>query len=335
MTIAELRALVASVPQVELSEPADVLHGVDAEVAYLESKEAIESIGADAYWPKWSAPWWIMLLLHELGLTARIPHRVVSAMVDSLAAMPLHIFPIQEEDWPANVDRRLGSNCHCAIGCIDQLLAAAGVDVDQALPWFAPWYARYQMADGGYNCDESAYLVRDECPSSMVGTIAPFEAMLRRAPSDVCDRAAAFLIERELVRGSATRHNAAERTSAKHWDALCFPRFYFYDVLRGATALIHWASAHGRPLPQRAIAPVIEELVARHPAGVVHIGRAAFEGKATFAQEDGIWSRRPAFVGSLLTRVSRPGAASPALTRRWSETRRELLALIDAGQLTA
>ena len=168
----------------------------------------------------------------------------------------------------------------------------------------------------------------------MTATVAPFEALLRRPPSEVCDRAAAFLIERQLLRGSSTRHNASERKSAESWGALCFPRFYFYDVLRGATALIHWASVHGRSLPVRAIAPVIEELVARFPDGIVRLGRAAFEGKATFAEEDGTWSRRPAFEGSLLTRVSRPGAASPALTRRWAETRRELLALIDAGQLT-
>jgi len=334
MSIAALRALVASVPQVELSEPPEVLQAIAAEVAYLESKEAIESIALDTYWPKWSGPWWIMLLLHELGLTERIPHRVVSAMVDGLVATPLHIFPIHAEDWPPGADRRLASHCHCALGCIDQVLAAAGVDVDRALPWFAPWYARYQMADGGYNCDDSAYLVKSECPSSMVGTVAPFEAMIRRAPSDACDRAAGFLIERELRRGSSTLHNASERKSAESWGALCFPRFYFYDVLRGATALIRWASAHGRPLPARAITPVIEELVARHPDGIVRLGRAAVEGKATVAQEDGTWLRRPAFVGSLLTQLSRPGAASPALTRRWAETRRELLALIDAGQLT-
>jgi hypothetical protein len=255
-------------------------------------------------------------------------------MVDSLAATPLHTFPIHAEEWPPGADRRLASHCHCALGCIDQLLAARGVEVDRALPWFAPWYTRYQMADGGYNCDEKAYLVSDECPSSMVATIAPFEALLRRPPSEVCDRAAAFLIERQLVRGSSTRHNAGERKSAESWGALCLPRFYFYDVLRGATAIIHWASVHGRSLPARALAPVIEELVARTPDGIVRLGRAAFEGKATFAQEDGVWSRRPAFEGSLLMRVSRPGAASPALTRRWADTRRELLALIDAGQLT-
>jgi hypothetical protein len=57
------------------------------------------------------------------------------------------------------------------------------------------------MRDGGLNCDETAYLVEDECPSSMVGTVAGFEAMLRRGPGDFVDRAAGFLVGRRLVRG--------------------------------------------------------------------------------------------------------------------------------------
>jgi hypothetical protein len=231
------------------------------------------------------------------------------------------------------VDQQLGSTCHCALGCIDQLLAACGVDVDRALPWIAPWYQRYQMADGGYNCDESAYLVSDECPSSMVGTIAPFEAMIRRGPSNTCDRAAGFLIGRELWHGSSTLHNEDERTAAKSWTELCFPRLYFYDVLRGASALLRWATAQSRTIPLRAIAPVAVDLVSRFPDGIVNIGRVAFEGKTTLAFDAGAWRRRPAMVGSLLALASGEGAASPALTRAWSRTRRELLALIDGGQI--
>lgn len=215
------------------------------------------------------------------------------------------------------------------------MLAACGVDVDRALPWVAPWFTRYQMADGGYNCDERAYLVVDECPSSMVGTIAPFEALIRRGPSAACDRAAAFLVERELRLGSPTHHNAEERIAATHWTEPCFPRFYFYDVLRGAAALVRWASVHGRTLPRRALAPVVEHLVAGFPDGVVRVGRVAFAGKLTHAPDaEGRWSRRPATVPPLLAAVSPVGAASPALTRQWATTRRELIALIDGGQIT-
>jgi hypothetical protein len=335
MTPADLRVLLARVPHVVLEHDARVSKGIDAEVAYLESKEARASIALDTYRPKWSAPWWSMLLLYELGAAARIPARTVSAMVDGLAALPLHIFPIHPEDWSSSVDQQLGSTCHCALGCIDQLLGACGVDVDRALPWVAPWYRKYQMADGGYNCDESAYLITDECPSSMVGTIAPFEAMIRRGASETCDRAAAFMIERQLRLGSTTLHNEDERAAAKSWPELCFPRFYFYDVLRGASALARWATAHARTIPLAAIAPVAEHLVAQFPDGIVRIGRVAFEGKTTLAFDGGAWKRRPAIIGPLLTLASDKGAASPALTRRWSSTRGELLALIDGGQISA
>jgi hypothetical protein len=333
MTLAALRALVARVPHAELIESADTLQAIDFEVAYLESRDAIDSIAANPYWPKWTGPWWSLMLLNELGVTDRIPKRTVSAMVDALDALPVHDFPSRPEAWPPGVDPD-EAPCHCQVGNMDQLLAACGVDVERALPWFSTWYARHQMADGGYNCDDSAYLVQDECPSSMVGTIAPFEAMLLRPPSDACDRAAAFLVERGLRRGSPTRHNAKERQAAEAWSALCFPRFYFYDVLRGASALIHWASVHERKLPLSAVAPVIEQLATQFPDGVVRVGRVGFEGISTRVLEGDTWVRRPALVGSLLERVSRPGAASPMLTRRWASTRRELLELIDRGQVS-
>ena len=136
-------------------------------------------------------------------------------MVGGLHALPLHIFLIQPDEWPPGADRARDGSCHCALGSMDQVLAACGVDVDAELPWIRPWFERYQMRDGGLNCDASAYLVHDECPSSMVGTVAPFEAMLPRGDGPFVERAAAFLIDRQLRLGSATRHNAEEHDAAR------------------------------------------------------------------------------------------------------------------------
>src|SRR5262249_2697179 len=158
----------------------------------------------------------------------------------------------------AGADVGPDSMCHCALGSIYQVLTACGVDVDAALPWIKPWFVRYQMADGGLNCDSTAYLVEDECPRSMVGTVAPCEAMLlsRGTPEQEAfvERAARFLMERRLMLGSATVHNAEERAAQVLWLAPCFPRFYFYDVLRGLTALARWAERSGRTIPLAAIA---------------------------------------------------------------------------------
>src|SRR3569623_1267937 len=116
------------------------------------------------------------------------------------------------------------------------------------------------MADGGMNCDNSAYLVKDEVPSSMVGLIAAFEAILLYTPRTwtpeeeaFLEKGAQFLIRRKLVEGSSTKHNASERESAKQWRRLCFPRFYLYDVLRGLDALTLWAEKTNHLLPSHAI----------------------------------------------------------------------------------
>lgn len=301
--------------------------GVRASIAYLGSPEATESLRADCYWPKWGSPWWHMRLLHELGLGSSIPHAAVEEMVAALDRMPVKIFPIHAHELPEGVDPHRQVSCHCALGTAYAVLSSAGVDVDAALPWARPWCARYQMADGGLSCDSDAYLVTNETPSSMVGTIAWLEAMLAvdREHAFV-DRAAAFLLERKLTRGSSTTSNASERVSAEQWGALTFPRFYFYDVLRGLSALVTWAERRRRTLPLEVVAPVVELLTRAAPDGVVRVERQAFAGKRTLVRTaDGGWVRgQPASHFELLDRVSEIGAVSPALTRSWSETRRTL-----------
>lgn len=334
MDEAELRACLAAIPDVELAEPAEVRRAIDAEVAYLDSDAAIASLARDTYWPKWRSPWWSMVLLDELGHAARIPARAVAAMVDGLNALRLHTFPIRDDEWPPDARRAHDASCHCAVGCMDRVLTRRGVDVPAALPWIAAWYPRYQQADGGYNCDEAAYLVTDECPSSMVGTVAPLEAMSQRPATATAAGAAAMVLGRALARGSATRHNADERVAAASWGALCFPRFYFYDTLRGLAAVVAWAIAHDGVVPLAAIAPTVAGLAARAPDGVLRVERSAVAGKQGWAPDAaGGWSRQPATSWPLLDLVSQPGTASPALTRQWQSTRRGLAALLARGQL--
>jgi hypothetical protein len=332
-SIAELRAALMQVPDAHVPRSPAIVAGIEEAVRYLESDAALASIAADTYWPKWNSPWWQMLILWELGEARRIPARAVAAMVKGLNALPLHTFPIRPEDWPPNADRARDTSCHCALGSIDQVLSACGIDVDAELPWIAPWFPRYQMRDGGLNCDETAYLVEDECPSSMVGTVAPFEAMLRRAPHEFLDRGAAFLIERELRLGSSTRHNAEERDAQAAWLAPTFPRFYFYDVLRGLTALVRWAMQTRRAIPATAVAQVVAHLVEAYPDGIVRVERRAFAATGSWVLEaDRVWRRHPvATTFPVLDATSILGAASPALTAEWRATRRGLVELIDGG----
>lgn len=304
---------------------------VDQSVQYLASDEAASSLAADAYWPKWHSPWWHMLLLHEMGHTSLIPESIVERYVASLNRIPVKIFPIHPEDLPPGTDPFRGTPCHCQLGNVYQVLAARGVDVDVELPWIRPWFLRYQMADGGLNCDNEAYLVKDECPSSMVGTIAAFEAILLYTPRAwtveeraFLDRGAAFLVGRELRFGSSTSHNATERIGAESWTKLCFPRFYLYDVLRGLNAILIWSAKTKSHLPDRALRVVVEILSREFSDGSIRIGRRSYEGAKTIKlSPTGEWLRRQEAASfPLLDAVSAIGDESPYLAKQWADCQR-------------
>lgn len=306
---------------------------IEHSVRYLQSDAAIKSVEADPYWPKWDSPWWHMLLLHEMEETHKIPERLMKAYIASLNRIPLKTFPIQPEDMPEGVDPYRGSPCHCQLGNVYQVLAKWGVDVDRELPWIRPWFLKYQMADGGLNCDSDAYLVKNEVPSSMVGTIAAFEAILHYTPREwtseeraFLDRGAKFLINRKLMLGSSTNYNSSERKSAEEWTKLCFPRFYLYDVLRGLTALLAWSEKTKQVIPISAIADVIRLMEEQFPGGGVRIGRHSYAGAGTILQSpSGEWLRRqPASLYPLLEKVSELGTVSPFLSAHWAEAKRLL-----------
>jgi hypothetical protein len=345
-TMTDLRHVLARVP--DASPVEDLGAAIADSVAYLGSDAALASVEADPYWPKWHSPWWHMVTLWELGEARQIPARIAAAMVEALDALPIKIFPIHPGEVPSPEMWRL-TTCHCALGSMVQVLTACGIDTFARLPWIEPWFLRYQMADGGLNCDDTAYLVAHECPSSMVGTITPFEAMLL-GPSSAAsspapdperetflDRAAKFLIERRLMDGSPTAHNAAERDREALWLAPCFPRLYYYDVLRGLAALVRWAHGRGRSLPRRSIEGVVTHLAVAFPDGVIQRRREGFSICPTTWRRSaqGAWlDDQPISRFPLLDAASAIGGPSAALTRQWSATRRTLIELDEAGRIT-
>ncbi len=339
----ELRDLLAAIPDATVAPGPAVADGIAHSVRYLASDAAITSLAGDVYWPKWDSPWWHMLLLWELGEAHRIPERAVTRMIVGLNALRLHIFPRSPEELgDANPSRDV--MCHCGLGSIIQVLDACGVDAWSAVPWAVPWFPRYQMADGGLTCDETAYAAPGECPSSMVGTVAAFEAMLLGEPAGwsterraFLEAGARFLIGRALVHGSETTHNAEERDAAKAWSAPCLPRFYFYDVLRGLTALVRWAKRTGASLPASAILPACTSLATRFPDGVVAVAREPFAACTTWvAGPDHAWTTRaPVTRFPLLAAVSVLGAPSAQLTAQWRRTRGALVQLHEAGRIVA
>jgi hypothetical protein len=145
------------------------------------------------------------------------------------------------------------------------------------------------------------------------------------------DRGAENLLNRELRLGSTSRHNADEREDEEDWLKPCFPRFYFYDVLRGLSFILKWVDRRNKPIPYEKIKYVVEYLETSFPEGEVCIGRQGFAGHDTWIMgetEDKDY-RAPASRFPLLEEVSQVGVVSPYLSARWKECQRRLDELRD------
>ncbi len=283
----------------------------------LASKASAESLAADPYWPKWDSPWWHMSLLWELGMHDRIPAEAVERMTQALNRHYLPVFPFEIADVPAHLDPQRAIMCHCGAAIIYQILRACGVDVEASVPWIRPWFTRYQLPDGGFNCDEAAY-VKAQPRSSVVSTLPVLEALLFATPAlsveeEQClDRGAQYLIRRRLCRSVSRGGDLIDA----NWLSPVFPRFYQYDVLRGLRVLAAWARRRGCGLPGEAV----EESM-NHLGDHIRSGRAARDPSAsclTLFCVDGRWERgRPSTSFPLLDATR---GRNGGLQRAWNET---------------
>lgn len=298
--------------------------GRSASLAYLASDEALDSLRRDPYWPKWDSPWWHMTLLWELGEATHIPARVVDVWAEVLDTHFVEGFPLREEEIPAGADPYRHIACHCALGTAYRVLADCGVDVDARLPWVRPWFLRYQLPDGGLNCDEQVYL-RETPRSSVVSTLPPLEAVLfhtarpwTEAELSFLDRGAEYLLARRLYRSVS----GGGRVIDADWATPCFPRFYHYDVLRGLRFLVHWAERRGRRLPREAVEEVVGVLEVACARDDVGRTRRPWTEEGTLAPTaEGEWlGRQPARRFAALEEAD----GGPVLRAEWEDVRSRL-----------
>lgn len=297
---------------------------VAASAAYLASAKARESLARDPYWPKWDSPWWHLTLLHELGRADAIPPEAAEAMLAAIEAKYPRWFPNPREPLPPGKDYHRDGLCHCGLANMLQALEAAGVDADGRAPWMRAWMLRYQLPDGGLNCDERVY--EKGGASSVQSTVPALEAVLSAprglspAEEEFVDRGAEYLIARRLC-----RRRSDGLVMHEDFLKICFPRFYDYDVLRGLSFLAAWSRVRRRLVPREAVAVDMAALAERFPDGKVRVERAGLAAEGSLNPgADGTWSRGPASTFALLESVRRPGQISEVLTRRWAEIREVL-----------
>ncbi len=293
--------------------------------AYLASAEAIQSIRRDPYWPKWNTPWWHMCLWNELDLAQEIPKTTILAMVHALKNHYLPIFPIKKEQIPEGTDPYRQIACLCSVGSMYQVLFNARVDVDREIPWMREWFLRYQLPDGGLNCDESAY-TKTTPKSSIVSTLSCLEAVLfcrhRDLTSDETEflnRGANFLIRQKLYRKVSTGE-----VINPDWLEIRFPRFYDYDFFRGYYFLAKWSQHSGFQIPADLVDDV-ECLVSKQltDEGIVLRRYNLIEKRTYGPAENDVWASGEASEIELMKAVSFDGALCRPLTKRWNEVRRK------------
>ena len=298
-------------------------HAIENSLNYLSSAEALQSIERDPYWPKWNSPWWHMLLLHEMNLANEIPEMCVSKMVSVLKDYYLPVFPIRQEEIPEGTDPVRKIACHCAAGSAYQVLFAAGVDVDAELPWMRPWFLKYQLPDGGLNCDEQVY-IRPVPKSSIVSTLSCLEAVLFSRSRDLTnveknflDRGAEYLLRQKLFRKISTGE-----VIDQDWLEIRFPRFYEYDFFRGYYFLKKWQKQSGFSIPA-GLSDEVEALVARQmtPEGIQLKRYNLFDKRSYNPTSDGSWAFGAASEFDLLKAVSFDGQICDPLTKKWDEIR--------------
>ena len=295
-------------------------------IKYLNSPGAEKSVRLDPYWPKWNSPWWHMTLLYEMGLAEMIPQNIADIMLDAVNSHYLHYFPLTEADAPAGTTF-LNVMCHCALGTIYKITHARGTDPDSAIPWAREWFLKYQLPDGGLNCDEAVY-TKSAPKSSIVSTLPPLEAVLyctshkfSGAELEFLDRGAAYIMSHKLFRSSAGNIINPD------WLKLCFPRFYEYDILRGLSFLARWSSARNIAIDRESIEEGVEHIKKHLAAAGEFIipQRHSYEGANTsIILEDKSLKKEKASSFPLLAAAGSLSKASPYLTNEWNEAKRIL-----------
>lgn len=290
-------------------------------IEYLNSDEAIKSVERDPYWPKWNSPWWHMALLYEMGCSSFIPDHVLQRIIDMMNTHYLRFFPIYEQELPESINPYTRIPCHCQLGNIYQIIRSKRSDVDEVLPWIRPWFLRYQLPDGGLNCEEDAYRVSQK--SSIASSLPVFEAMMMCAEDSVLsdaeeaflDRAAAYIIEHRLL------HKLSGAVMNEAFLKLQFPRFYSYDILRGLSFLARWKKYRNTTEADEVIAYGISLLKEKSADAMLFVECSELiDTKTRAIDKAGEWTIvEPASIFPLLNAVNGIGKASGFLTREFEQ----------------
>lgn len=282
-----------------------ILLAIEDSIRFLDSSPNLEVSGEYSR-HKWNGAWWHMAALYEMGEVKKIPESAIVQAKYLLETQVWQTFIISPNDHPTSERDKIKMDCcHCELAVYYMILKAYGCDLDKELPWIREWLLKYQLPDGGLNCDPDAYLHSHK--SSIISTLPPLEAILWHTNRDFTEQEAVFLdegarylIEHRLV---CSKHDGSIINT--EWLKPCFPRFFEYDILRGMSFLAEWSRRRNKALPGKLLIEGLERLKPFIEAGSVRIGRQVFDPQGPWAGD----------TFPLLEALARIGDVSPYLTR--------------------
>jgi hypothetical protein len=300
------------IPTCAFTEPLE--EAISASLHYLKSEAAHQSIARDPYWPKWDSPWWHVQCLREIGLTHRIPQPILDTLFQTTKSHYLPIFPFSDAEIPEGCDPYRSTRCHCQIGSQILLALQSHGSLEEHLPPAVEWFTKYQLPDGGVNCDGETY-PRPRPVSSFVSTAPVLEALLEsellgvKIPDGVVDGLARFFIERKLHR--SFRSGVSVRPE---WETPIFPRFYEYDLLRGVAILTQWMHRRDRWLNEPWFSDLVDSVTTTrdHNAGQATM-RTHHNAFSIHPQDDHTWTNGKSTSFLLLDLLSMSEHAEPFL----------------------
>ncbi len=196
----------------------------------------------DVYWPKWKATVWPLILLAEMGVPGELP--AVKRGCDYF----LRMMDSQDRSWPPPNYPENDSQGQwpayrsvwepCVTGNMARTLTVFGSGDDRRVREMFEWLVKYQLPDGGWNCEPGPWQ-KEVFHSSFMSTIEPLWAFSAlpsqkwpKGGKEVVERACEFLLMHRLYKSDKTG-----RVVHEWWTNLHFPLFYFYDILHGLRVL--------------------------------------------------------------------------------------------------
>ena len=197
--------------------------GWAAEILKTQKQGGFWESRENLYRPKYAATIWKLIVLADLGVTARLDKRIATT-----CQLFLDEYPMPDGGFDVPGSKYRGSEL-CLTGNLARTLLRCGWGDDRRVAAAFDWLVANQRRDGGWHCYESSKIGTLDCWEALSAySYLPRERWTRRIRNSI-ERGAEFYLERVLYREG--------KRAYKPWFRFHYPVHYYYDILVGLDVL--------------------------------------------------------------------------------------------------